>query len=125
MPRASNIYANLKSIFHEPNRLAILSALSTAVEGLTFQELKEDCLLTDGNLSRHLKSLEEARVVKIRKTFVKNKPKTTVYLTERGRDHFIQYLQALEEVLKKATESVAAQEKGAALPLSLAKLLRT
>jgi DNA-binding HxlR family transcriptional regulator len=100
--RPDNPYAALKCVFHEPNRLAILSELCTAVDGLSFSALKAACDLTDGNLSRHLRMLEEASIVAIKKEFVGAKPRTTVYLTQRGREDFISYLMALEEVLKLA-----------------------
>ena len=107
----NNPYAALKTLFHEPNRLAIMSALSQTIGGLTFNELKRECDLTDGNLSRHLKALEEAGAIHVEKTFVDAKPRTTVFLSDAGRKSFIEYLQALEEVLQKAAESVAAVEK--------------
>lgn len=108
----------LKGVFHEPNRLAILSELSAASNGMTFQELKNECGLTDGNLSRHLKALEDTKVVRIRKTFIKNRPQTTIFLTDRGRDRFMEYLQALEEVLARAAESVQAEPRKHALSLA-------
>ncbi len=108
----------LKGVFHEPNRLAILSELSAASNGMTFQELKDECRLTDGNLSRHLKALDDAKVVRIRKTFIKNRPQTTIFLTDRGRDRFMEYLQALEEVLARAAESVQAEPRKNALSLA-------
>ena len=55
-----NPYAHLERIFHEPGRLTIMSDLLGAPKGLTFTELKKNSNLTDGNLSRHLKVLEEA-----------------------------------------------------------------
>jgi len=111
-----NPYNGLKRIFHEPNRLAIMSALCSSANGLTFRELKEDCDLTDGNLSRHLKALEEAEVVVVNKKFVGVKPQTTISLTDKGRDSFIEYLQALEEVLKKAADAVSSGEEKVTLP---------
>ena len=107
----NNPYAALKTLFHEPNRLAIMSALSQTIDGLTFNDLKRECDLTDGNLSRHLKALEEVGAIHIEKTFVDAKPRTTVFLSDAGRKSFVEYLQALEEVLQKAAESVAAVEK--------------
>lgn len=111
-----NPYSGLKRIFHEPNRLAIMSALCSSANGLTFRELKEDCDLTDGNLSRHLKALEEAEVIVVNKKFVGVKPQTSIQLTDKGRDSFIEYLQALEEVLKKAADAVSSGEEKETLP---------
>jgi DNA-binding MarR family transcriptional regulator len=118
MPKPTNPYEAIKSIFHEPNRLAIMSALCNAGDGLSFVELKDECELTDGNLSRHLRALEEAKAVRITKSFVHSKPLTTVFLTDRGREHFLAYLQALEEVLKMAAESVVQEKDAAPVPFA-------
>ena len=96
----------LERLFHEPSRLAILSALAAAPEGSPFTALRDACGLTDGNLSRHLKALEEARVVRIRKAFVRNRPQTTIELTAQGNERFSEYLLQLEAVLKAARRAV-------------------
>ncbi|MFQ5582917.1 MAG: winged helix-turn-helix domain-containing protein [Calditrichia bacterium] len=106
-----NPYAGLKRIFHEPKRLAIMSVLCSTIDGVTFNQLKEECNLTDGNLSSHLKMLEEAAVVKIEKSFIGSKPQTRVFITDTGRDNFVDYLKALEEVLMRAAEAVSSEEK--------------
>src|SRR5687768_13507527 len=121
MRKKDSPYAALNRIFHEPNRLSIVSALCNVTTGITFGELKEECNLTDGNLSRHLKALHAARVIRIKKSFVKSKPQTTIFLTDRGRDSFVEYLEALEEVLKKAAESVASEKS----TLTLQRILQT
>mgnify|MGYP006286549699 FL=1 len=97
-----NPYARLERVFHEPGRLAIMSGLLGAPNGLTFTELKKSTGLTDGNLNRHLKTLAEASVVAIRKRIVKNRPQTLVVLSRRGRKDFLAYLEALEAVLLDA-----------------------
>ena len=108
----------LERIFHEPNRMAILSALCAAGEALTFTELKSLSGLTDGNLSRHLKALDEAGVIRIRKFFVGVKPRTTVALTDKGLKRFDVYLCALSDVLRKARQAVATdRRKVAAIPI--------
>lgn len=107
----------LERIFHEPSRMAIMSALCAADGGLTFNELKEACGLTDGNLSRHLKALDEAGAVRIEKAFVGVKPRTTVRLTSVGLDRFREYLDALEDVLEKARQALPAPRK-TTLPLA-------
>ncbi len=116
-PKSENPYLALERIFHEPNRLAIMSALCRTADGLTFNELKEECELTDGNLSRHLKALEEAKAVKIKKAFVKAKPQTTILLSDHGREKFIEYLKALEEVLQVAAKAAAPDRKKSTSPL--------
>jgi len=109
-----NPYDALERIFHEPNRLAIMSAVCAADKGLTFNEIKEACSLTDGNLNRHLKVLEEAGAVAIAKTFVKSKPCTTVKISSEGLKRFHEYLAALSEVIENAKRSIPGAKTGAA-----------
>ncbi len=108
----------LERLFHEPKRLAILSALCTARDGLAFTELRDTCQLTDGNLNRHLKVLEEEAVVRVKKAFVNDKPRTTVSLTRGGLARFNQYLERLEAVLQEARR--AARREGAPVRAPLA-----
>ena len=114
-----NPYPHLERIFHEPGRLTIMSNLLGAPDGLTFSELKKLCDLTDGNLSRHLKALEKAKAITIKKRFVKNRPQTKVVLSDRGREDFMAYLQALEAVLMDAAEKAGARESKSVPGVSL------
>ena len=109
--KQDNLYLGLKKIFHEPSRLAIMSALCRSIEPLSFNQLKEECELTDGNLSSHLKMLEDAGIVGINKSSADSKPRTEISLTESGRERFIDYLKALEGVLRSAAEAIAADNK--------------
>ena len=118
-------YEALEKVFHEPNRLAIMSALCAADGGLSFGELKDACNLTDGNLNRHLKTLEDSGAVRIAKAFVGAKPRTTITLSPAGLDRFNEYLSALEEVLQKARHSFPAESrKTGGLRLTAAKPVR-
>jgi hypothetical protein len=94
----------LDDLFHQPARLEIMAELCSSAEGRTFLELRERCNLTDGNLSRHLQFLAQAGAVKIKKAFVKMKPVTTASATAKGREGFLRYLEALEEVLHDAAQ---------------------
>ena len=108
-----NKYDDLKRIFHEPKRLAIMSALCASQCGkLTFPELKQICAVSDGNLNRHLKVLKEAGAVTVKKKFQGVKPCTIVHLSAKGLNHFKDYLEALEQVLKEALESMPAARAG-------------
>jgi DNA-binding transcriptional ArsR family regulator len=109
---AKNPTTNLERLFHEPNRLALMSALaSTGEEGLCFGELRVACRLTDGNLSRHLTALEEEGIVRVEKTFVDRKPRTTVTPTAAGLDRFAAYLTTLERVLAEARAALPARRR--------------
>jgi DNA-binding MarR family transcriptional regulator len=100
-------YEGLDRALHERARLGILTSLFTRSEGLRFNELKELCALTDGNLSRHLDVLREARLIEVWKGFENRRPQTLVRLTARGREKFLAYLAALEQVIDDARPGAA------------------
>jgi len=89
----------IDSIIHEPARLAIMSALAVAPE-MTFKELKETLSLTDGNLSVHARTLEDAGYIAIHKTFEGRRPLTTMRLSRKGREAFRKYLDTLRSVIE-------------------------
>ena len=113
-----NIYSGLERIFHEPSRLAIISALCASDGTLSFNQLKDECNLTFGNISSHLKTLGDAGIIQIQKSFVNNKPHTKVSITDEGRERFIDYLKTLENVLKKAAKAVKSTNENTSFPLS-------
>jgi DNA-binding MarR family transcriptional regulator len=106
----------IERVFHEPNRMAILSVLCASRAGVPFTELRDRCGLTDGNLNRHIKTLEEAGVVRCKKAFVNDKPRTTVFLTSAGTKRFQAYLDALTEVLKQAKSAIRRESASKDMP---------
>lgn len=116
MSSETNPFQALEKIFHEPNRLAIMSALCAATDGMSFSELKAECNLTDGNLNRHLKVLKESRVVRITKEFVDDKPRTTIFITAKGLDRFSDYLNALSNIMKQTRAALPKQRDAAINP---------
>lgn len=108
-------FKELKKIFHEPKRLAIISALCVADRGLTFLELKINGDLTDGNLNGHLRVLLEADAIIVKKSFIKGKPRTRMFISDNGIDQFNTYLEALSEVLKIAQASIPIEKKSSGL----------
>lgn len=92
--------SRLNAIIHERARLGIMSVLA-ARSSLSFSELKSYLDLTDGNLSVHLRILEEAGYVDVDKSFVDRRPRTTVRMTRKGRLAFEHYVEVLEEIVKK------------------------
>lgn len=101
----SYAYDGLDRVLHEKARLGILTSLFTHPEGLVFGEIKSLCSLTDGNLSRHLQVLEREELVNIVKESGSGRPKTTVLITDLGKERFQQYLGELQAVLKAAQSS--------------------
>lgn len=84
----------IDEVIHGRLRLGIMVYLAD-VEAADFTELKTVLEATQGNLSVHLKKLEEAGYVSIAKSFVNNKPLTRVSITSAGRTAFAAYLEAL------------------------------
>ena len=106
-PKASSgegrfAYEGLDRVIHEHARLSILTCLITNPKPLTFGDLKQLCSLTDGNLSRHLTVLEEAKMVQIVKGHDRNRPQTACRITPSGRKRYLEYLSTLEQVVKDA-----------------------
>ncbi|MBX9791068.1 MAG: transcriptional regulator [Pirellulales bacterium] len=95
-------YDGLDRVLHERARLGILTSLATHPGGLPFNDLKELCALTDGNLSRHLQLLEQSGLVEIEKGYDRNRPLTTCRLTRQGRARFLEYIAVLEQVVADA-----------------------
>ena len=93
-------YQQLDDIIHSRIRLAIISVL-IAVEEAEFKFLKQKINATDGNLSVHLKKLEAAGYIFIRKEFVDRKPVTSYRLSSKGNKAFELYVERLENLLKK------------------------
>lgn len=94
-----NIITRLNPAFDNRNRLGIMSVL-IGNEWVEYNTLREVLQLTDGNLASHLKALETAECVSVRKEFVGRKTRTTYGATIRGRVAFQAHLDALEELLK-------------------------
>ncbi len=111
-------YEGLDRIIHERARLGILTSLITHPKGLTFNHLKQLCALTDGNLSRHLRVLEEEEIVEIAKGYDNNRPQTLCRITASGHKRYMGYLTALEKVVRDA----ARVQKGTTTARSLSGL---
>ena len=97
----------LDPVIHAQARLRVVAALSTLREGdqLTFPRLQEILGMTAGNLSVHLRKLEDAGYVEVTKTHHGRTPTTLVRLTRRGRLAFEDYTAALQALLNPSEES--------------------
>jgi DNA-binding transcriptional ArsR family regulator len=82
-PRAPQL-ERLDKLVHEPGRLALLTVLSN-VRNADFLFLQRATGLTKGNLSSHLRKLEDGGLVAVRKRFIGRKPNTNISLTELGK----------------------------------------
>lgn len=94
--------SSIDRLVHEPARLAILAHLYV-VDSADFIFLEQQTGLTPGNLSRHISKLEASKYVGVRKEFVRNRPRTSLWLTEEGRRAFRQYVSTMKGVLEDLT----------------------
>lgn len=120
-PEGRFAYEGLDRVIHERARLSILTSLLTNPKGLTFNDLKQLCSLTDGNLSRHLDVLEKARLIEIKKGHDHNRPQTICRITASGRKRYLEYLTTLEQVIRDAaTETETKKSPASAFIRNLA-----
>jgi len=90
-------------LVHQPTRLQLFAYLYK--HGQTaFPELQEELDLTEGNLSSHLSTMEEAGAVTVEKAFVDRRPRTTYRLTDEGRDLFEDHLGTLRALIDDLDE---------------------
>jgi DNA-binding MarR family transcriptional regulator len=89
---------NLDPAIHAPARLMIL-ALLAVVERADFTFLLNQTALTRGNLGSHIRRLEEAGYVAVRKTFVGRTPNTTYSLTSDGWAAIKEYRENMQQVI--------------------------
>jgi len=94
---------DLDPIIHQPVRLQIMAALTALPEDaqMEFVALRKMLSLTDGNLSVHLRKLEDAGYVQVDKAFVGRKPRTFIAVTPEGRKAFNAYIQALQSIIQR------------------------
>lgn len=94
-------FLQLDRVIHERGRLAIMSLLA-ATPQMSFKEMRTTLQMTDGNLTTHMRTLQEAGYISVTKEFRGGRPWTTYALTESGRQAFAAYLKVLERVLDQA-----------------------
>ena len=99
-------YEGLDRAMHEKARLGILASLAANPDGVLFNDLKQLCSLTDGNLSRHLAVLKEAQLVETWKGTTGPRPQTMYRLTAGGRRRFADYIGVLEKIVADAQADV-------------------
>src|SRR5581483_837154 len=93
-------FLRLDRVIHEKGRLAIMSMLAASPE-LSFTELRDALEMTDGNLTTHIRTLQEAGYVSISKSYQNNRPLTTCAMTAAGRKAFTEYVNLLEKIIQQ------------------------
>ena len=95
------LHDQIDDVIHGRLRLGIMAYL-TSVSPATFGELKDKTGATDGNLSTHIRKLEDAGYVKLEKRFVGRRPQTRVHLTAKGRKAWIAWLDQMRALMNAA-----------------------
>jgi DNA-binding MarR family transcriptional regulator len=90
---------NIDDVIHGRIRLGIMAYLASAEVG-DFNQLKAALQATQGNLSIHLRKLEEAGYIKIEKSFLARKPLTRARLTPVVRKAFAKYLEVIGKLIE-------------------------
>src|ERR1700731_2898396 len=91
-------FDKLDKAIHEKGRLAIMTLLATRLRW-SFQDLKSELRMSDGNLITHLRTLHKLGLVATTRE-VRNRPQTSYSLTKKGRAAFADYLRMLEQIIK-------------------------
>ena len=94
-------FLQLDRVIHEKGRLAIMSLLAASPQ-LSFTELRDTLSMTDGNLTTHIRTLQEAGYLAVAKSYQNNRPLTTCSLTAAGRKAFANYIALLENIVEQA-----------------------
>ena len=89
----------LDPLLHSQLRLAVMSVLMNLDEA-DFVYIKQQTQATAGNLSVQLEKLAQAGYVTFEKGFAGKKPRTTCRVTEKGKEAFAVYVDALRDYLK-------------------------
>lgn len=92
----------IDDVIHSRLRLAVMAVLAT-LERIEFTLLRDRVKATDGNLSTHLRKLEDVGYVHIEKHFVDRKPRTDCSLTDAGRAAFRAYIEQLGQIVASST----------------------
>ena len=93
-------FLQIDRVIHEKGRLAIMSMLA-ASPVLSFTEMRDALNMTDGNLTTHIRTLQETGYVSVTKSFQNNRPLTTWSLTAEGKKAFTSYIDLLEQIIRQ------------------------
>jgi predicted ArsR family transcriptional regulator len=93
-------FLQLDRVIHEKGRLAIMSLLAASAQ-LSFTEMRDTLGMTDGNITAHVRTLQESGYISVTKEFKGGRPLTTYALTSEGRKAFTAYINLLEQIVQQ------------------------
>ena len=85
------------AVIHPPPRLQICGLLA-AVDLMEFAAVRDATGVSDSVLSKHVKQLEEAGYVRVRKATVASRQRTSLSLTRSGRQAFDAHVAELRRI---------------------------
>lgn len=89
-------------ILRDRSRLSIVSLLATrSSDDVPFTFIRTTTGLTAGNLSAHLRTLEDAGIVTLTKQFKGRRPLTTISLTAKGYATFEAFIEEMELLIER------------------------
>ena len=91
-------FSQLDKTIHEKGRLAIMSLLAARADW-SFQDMKNQLQMSDGNLITHLRVLYKVGYISQTKE-IDGRPQTRYSLTRGGREAYLKYLGVLEAIVK-------------------------
>nr|WP_321356237.1 transcriptional regulator [uncultured Draconibacterium sp.] len=95
------MFKDLDPLLHSQVRLAIMTILIN-VKSAEFSYLLENIKTTKGNLSFQMTKLKEGGYIKVKKSFRKNYPLTTLSITPKGINAYETYVEAISEYFRKS-----------------------
>jgi DNA-binding MarR family transcriptional regulator len=95
------LFLQLDRVIHEKGRLGIMSMLAASPE-LSFTELRNVLTMTDGNVTTHIRALQQEGYVAVAKSYQNRRPLTTCSLTPAGRKAFAGYVNLLEQIVQES-----------------------
>lgn len=97
-------YNEIDDIIHSRIRLAIMTILLVR-DKADFATLKNQTKTSDGNLSTHLRKLEDAGYISFKKSFVQRKPVTVYWVSDEGKEAYANYLKIIEKLVMSQAKS--------------------
>lgn len=87
----------LDNRIHTPVRFSLMAALAATAEA-EFKVLREILEVSESLLSQHIRILEDAGYVHVRKGYVGKRPRTWLSLTSAGHEAFAAHCEALRAI---------------------------
>lgn len=103
----------LDNRIHTPVRFSLMAALAATGEA-EFKVLRETLEVSESLLSQHIRVLEDAGYVHVRKGYVGKRPRTWLSLTSVGNQAFVAHCEALRAITTTTVTALEQTETGRA-----------